>query len=107
MQKYATLKVYQHDEEENQKQIGDTQWINLSHYMGKDKQEISIYFRPNNSEIELVKIDAVVSVRPSASKETSNKLYTSNDEYLATIAPAVQLLSNDPEQGQVWNHGVY
>lgn len=73
MTKFCSIKLLQYDENEVAIQIGETQKIDLAQYVGKKDKQVSIYFYPTNSQIQIVKVDATLSIRPSNSKVTSGK----------------------------------
>ena len=70
------MKINQFDEEDNEMQLGDTQFLNLASFIGKKDKRVSLFFTPVNSEITLVKLDVLVTIRPSNSKLTSGKQFT-------------------------------
>jgi len=49
--------------------------FDLSKFIGKKEKPVTFYFRPMNSEIFLLKLSALVTIRPSNSKETTFKKF--------------------------------
>jgi len=70
-----------------------------------------MYFKPEDSDIVLVKLTALITIRPSNSKETTNKMY----EVMANSDQAVkegeeEVIKVDPrdiENNQIWNSKEY
>lgn len=109
MRKYCQIKLREYDQDDNFVPLGETQYLDLAPFIGKKDHPVSIYFRPEDSDASLVKLDATVTIRPSASKVTSKPNFKVTDPgpFQETMIPAFIDRNSDPELKQVWNHPVF
>lgn len=90
--------------------LGEIQYLDLAPFIGRKEQQVSVYFKLDGTDATLVKLDATVTIRPSASKVTSKSNFKcpSTIPFASTkFEPEFLDLQSDPELNQVWNHPVY
>ena len=57
--------------------------MDLSQYIGKKEAKITLSFVPEDrSAIEMVTVSALLSIRPTTSKVTTNPIFDPDDEIL-------------------------